>query len=122
MCNLGKKNWIIPDCELPREGEGVAKGHESVIIVNDSDTEAEINVSIFFTDKEPYEDIKWTVGAKRVKCFRMNNIEHMCGFKVPFETQYAMKLVSNTPIVLQYGRLDNTQPNLAFYTTLGYSE
>lgn len=122
MCNLGKKNWIIPDCELPQEGEGVAKGHESVIIVNDSDIDAEINVSIFFTDKEPYENIKWTVGAKRVKCFRMNNIEHMCGFKVPFETQYAMKVISNTPIVLQYGRLDNTQPNLAFYTTLGYSE
>ena len=122
MCNLGKKNWIIPDCELPREGEGVAKGHESVIIVNDSDIDAEINVSIFFTDKEPYEDIKWTVGAKRVKCFRMNNIEHMCGFKVPFETQYAMKVSSNTPIVLQYGRLDNTQSNMAFYTTLGYTE
>jgi len=46
----------------------------------------------------------------------------MCGFKVPFETQYAMKVSSNTPIVLQYGRLDNTQANLAFYTTLGYSE
>ena len=124
MCNnvLGKKNWIIPDCELPKPGEGVAKGHESVIIVNDSDVDAEINVEIFFTDKDPYTDIKWTVGAKRVKCFRMNNLEHMCGFEVPFETQYAMKISSSTPIVLQYGRLDNTQSNLAFYTTLGYSE
>ena len=124
MCDkvLGKKNWIIPDCELPQEGEGVAKGHESVIIVNDSDVDAEISVSIFFTDKDPHTDIKWSVGAKRVKCFRMNNIEHMCGFKVPFETQYAMKVSSNTPIVLQYGRLDNTQSNMAFYTTLGYTE
>ena len=82
MCNnvLGKKNWIIPDCELPQPGEGVAKGHESVIIVNDSDVDAEINVEIFFTDKDPYTDIKWTVGAKRVKCFRMNNLQDMCGF------------------------------------------
>ena len=30
---VGKKDWIIPDCELPPEGEGVLKGHESVIIV-----------------------------------------------------------------------------------------
>ncbi len=119
---IGKKEWIIPDCELPQEGEGVAKGHESVIIVNDSDTDAKIDVSIYFTDKDPYTGIVWEVGAKRVKCFRMNNIEHMCGYKVPFETQYAMKVSSNTPIVLQYGRLDNTQANLAFYTTLGYSE
>ena len=122
MCNnvLGKKNWIIPDCELPQPGEGVAKGHESVIIVNDSDVEAEINVEIFFTDKDPYTDIKWTVGAKRVKCFRMNNLEHMCDFVVPFETQYAMKISSNTPLVLQYGRLDNRQVNLAYYTTLAF--
>ena len=52
----------------------------------------------------------------------MNNLDDMCGYKVPLETQYAMKLVSNTPIVVQYGRLDNRQTNLAYYTTLGYAE
>ena len=119
---VGKKVWLIPDCELPKPGEGVAKGHESVIIVNDSDKDAEISVKLFFTDKEPYEDIKWTVKSGRVRCFRMNRLEDMCGFEVPFETQYAMKLTSNCEIVVQYGRLDNTQANLAFYTTLGYCE
>lgn len=123
MCKgAGKKVWILPDCELPHPGEGVAKGHESVIIVNDSDTDAEISVKLFFTDKEAYEDIKWTVGSGKVRCFRTNNKEDMCGYEVPFETQYAMKLTSNCNIVVQYGRLDNTQSNLAFYTTMGYSE
>ena len=122
MNGLGKKNWILPDCELPRPGEGKAQGHESVIIVNDSDMDAEIAVKLFFVDKDGYEDIKWTVKAGRVRCFRMNNLADMCGFEVPFETQYAMKLSSNTNIVVQYGRLDNTQANLAFYTTIGYFE
>ena len=119
---IGKKTWIIPDCELPQEGEGVAKGHESVIIVNDTNEDAHIDVKLYFTDKDAYEEIKWTVKANRVRCFRTNNIDDMCGFEVPFETQYAMKLTSNTNIVVQYGRLDNTQANLAFYTTLGYAE
>jgi hypothetical protein len=114
---IGKKNWIIPDCELPYEGEGVLKGHESVIIVNDSDVDAEIKVSVIFTDRDPVDTIKWHVGAGRVRCFRMNNIEDMCGFEVPLETQYAMKLESSEPIVVQYGRLDNKQTNLAYYTT-----
>ena len=124
MCNngLGKKNWIIPDCELPQPGEGVAKGHESVIIVNDNDFDVNIKVTVYFTDKDCYEDINWQVGAKKVRCFRMNRLEDMCGFEVPMETQYAMKLESDGNIVVQYGRLDNTQPNLAFYTTLGYAE
>lgn len=120
--SIGKKTWIIPDCELPHEGEGILKGHESVIIVNDSDIDADITVKIYFTDKDCVNNIKWQVGANRVRCFRMNNIEDMDGFEVPYETQYAMKVTSNTPIVLQYGRLDNRQVNLSYYTTLGYGE
>ena len=122
MNGLGKKSWIIPDCELPMPGEGKAQGHESVIIVNDSDVDAEIKVKLFFVDKDAYEDIRWTVKAGRVRCFRMNNLDDMCGYKVPFDTQYAMKLTSNCNIVVQYGRLDNRQTNLAYYTTLGFSE
>ena len=120
MSIVGKNNWIIPDCELPPPGEGVLKGHESVIVVNDSDEVAKIKVTVFFVDKEPYEDIEWTVEPKRVRCFRMNNLEDMSGFAVPLETQYAMKLESSAPIVVQYGRLDNRQTNLAYYTTLAF--
>ena len=119
---IGKKMWLIPDCELPPEGEGILKGHESVIVVNDSDSDAEINVKLFFTDRDFSHKIKWTVEKNRVKCFRMNNKEDMCGFEVPLETQYAMKLTSTENVVVQYGRLDNRQTNLAYYTTLGYSE
>lgn len=119
---IGKKNWLIPDCELPEAGEGVLKGHESLIVVNDEDLPAKIKVTLYFTDKMCYDSIEWEVGAKRVRCFRMNNPEDMCGYLVPFETQYAMKLESDRRIVVQYGRLDNRQTNLAYYTTLGYSE
>ena len=120
MSIVGKNNWIIPDCELPPPGEGVLKGHESVIVVNDSEEVAKIKVTVFFVDKDPYEDIEWTVEPKRVRCFRMNNVSDMSGFAVPLETQYAMKLESSAPIVVQYGRLDNRQTNLAYYTTLAF--
>lgn len=120
--SMGKTRWLIPDCELPPEGDGILKGHESVIIVNDSGEDAEIEVKLYFTDEESVSGIFWHVGADRVKCFRMNNPDDMGGFIVPKETQYAMKLVSSCPIVVQYGRLDNRQTNLAYYTTLGYAE
>lgn len=117
---VGKKNWVIPDCELPPEGEGVLKGHESVIIVNDTNKKAIIRVKLYFSDKEFYNNITWTVEPQKVRCFRMNNVEDMCGFVVPLETQYAMRLSSTQKIVVQYGRLDNRQNNLAYYTTLAY--
>ena len=119
---IGKKNWIVPDCELPREGEGILKGHESVIVVNDNNEDVVIRVTLFFTDDPCYDKIEWRVKAKSVRCFRMNNPDDMSGYVVPLETQYAMKLESSGNIVLQYGRLDNRQVNLAYYTTLGYGE
>ena len=123
MCDaIGKKKWIIPDCELPQAGEGVLKGHESVIIVNDNDFDVHIDVTLFFTDRDAQEGITWTVKKESVRCFRMNNLADMCGFAVPFDTQYAMKLISSGNIVVQYGRLDNRQTNLAYYTTMGFSE
>ena len=118
----GKKDWIIPDCELPPEGEGELKGHESVIVVNDNDEDVVIRVTLFFTDDPCYDKIEWRVKAKSVRCVRMNNPDDMSGYIVPLETQYAMKLESSGNIVLQYGRLDNRQVNLAYYTTLGYGE
>ena len=119
---IGKRIWIIPDCELPPAGEGELKGHESVIVVNDSDAPAEIDVTLYFTDSCVENRIKWVVDAKRVRCFRMNSTEDMCGVAIPLETQYAMKLAASENIVVQYGRLDNRQVNLAYYTTLGYAE
>ncbi|GHV00417.1 hypothetical protein FACS1894211_07670 [Clostridia bacterium] len=117
---IGKRQWIIPDCELPEPGEGVLKGHESVIVVNDSEVTAVVRVTLFFSDKECHKGIVWEIAPQKVRCFRNNNLKDMCGFAVPFNTQYAMKLESNTEIVVQYGRLDNRQTNLAYYTTMAY--
>lgn len=118
----GRKVWLIPDCELPEEGEGLLKGHESVIVLNAGKKKALIKVTLYFTDREKYDKVTWEVNGESVRCFRMNNIEDMCGFVVPKDTQYAMKIVSSVPVVVQYGRLDNRQTNLAYYTTLGFSK
>lgn len=117
---IGKKAWIIPDCDRPPEGEGEMKGHESFIIVNDGKKDAHIKVKLFFDDKPCVEGITWVVPAQSVKCFRSNNEEHMCGKVVPVGVQYAVKLTSDTNIVVQYGKLDNRQVNLAYYTTMSF--
>ena len=119
---IGKKIWVIPDCELPPEGEGVLLGHESVIVLNTGKKQASLTVTLYFADSECVKDIKWSVGAEKVRCFRMNVKSDMDGYQVPLETQYAMKIESDTPVVIQYGRLDNRQTNLAYYTTLGYHD
>ncbi|RCX16538.1 hypothetical protein DFR58_11031 [Anaerobacterium chartisolvens] len=118
----GKTVWFFPDGELPPPGEGEMKGHESIVILNPNSRDANVKITLYFTDLEPVENITATVRAKRVRCIRTNNPEHLCGFVLPLETQYAIKLSSDVPIIAQYGRLDNRQPNMAFYTTMGICE
>lgn len=117
---IGKKTWVFPDTELPPPGDSLLKGHESLIILNMNHKAAEVILILYFTDKAPRSLGPLTVEAERVRCIRLDN-EKEIGYKVPLETQYALKLKSNLPVVVQYGRLDSRQDNLAYYTTLGYS-
>ena len=44
----GKKVWIFPDAELPPVGVNLIPGHESVIVTNVCDQEADIKISLIF--------------------------------------------------------------------------
>jgi len=119
----GKRTWIFPDGDLrPRGEEGLRMGaHASLIALNTGDQDAHIEMDVFFSDREPETGIKLLAPARRVTCFRMDKPVGDRQFQVPFG-QYALRLRSDVPIVAQIGRADVRQPNLAYYTTLGYSE
>jgi hypothetical protein len=118
--DMGRKQWVYPDLELPPPGNSPLKGHESLIVLNMNDADASIALSLYFTDKEPVELAPVKVAARRVRCFRLDNVDDI-GVTIPRETQYALRVNSNLPVVVQYGRLDTRQQNMAFYTVMGYS-
>ena len=118
--DMGRTQWVYPDLELPPPGDFPLKGHESLIVLNMNDSEATLSITLYFTDKEPLELPPAKVGARRVRCFRLDKAEEI-GAKIPRETQYAMRVRSELPVVAQYGRLDTRQQNMAFYTVMGYS-
>jgi len=118
----GKRNWFFPDAEMPPLGEGCLLGHESVIILNPNAQDAKVTVRLYFEGGQPVEDFTCQVNRQSVRCLRTNLPQDFGGLVVPAETQYAISLHSDSPIVAQYGRLDNRQVNLAFYTTAGYCE
>ena len=117
---FGKKVWIFPDAELPPPGTSELKGHESLIILNMNKGPVSIHLKLYFTDTDPVELPTLSIDAERVMCIRMDN-EHEVGFKISTETQYAIVVEADKPVVAQYGRLDSRQSNLAFYTTMGFS-
>lgn len=115
----GKKVWIFPDAELPPVGDNPIPGHESVIITNVCDRDAEIKVTLLYTDKEPVSFMTY-VAARRVRCLRTNKESDFGRYTAIFDEQYAIMLESNVPVVAQYGRAEPRVVN--FYTTSGYCE
>lgn len=121
--NDGAKTWYIADGWLPLKNNSSdtnLEGHEAIMVLNYQDIDAVILVDIFFEDKEPIEKIKLSVPAKRVKCFRVDKPEHMNGIKIARLTQYALRLRSSTEVIVQYGRMDVTQPNLAYIGMMAF--
>ncbi|MEG1812802.1 MAG: sensory rhodopsin transducer [Clostridia bacterium] len=118
----GKKVWFFPDGDRPPFGESALKGHESIVILNPNQQDANAAITLYFTGDEPIRDIPVPVGAERVRCVQTHNADDFGGHVLPLCTQYAIKVESDVPVVVQYGRLDPRQVNLAYYTTMGYPE
>jgi hypothetical protein len=116
---MGHTRWAFPDGDLPPRGEGEPHGHESLVILNPNGEDAQVRMTIYFTDREPMRDLAFTVGAERVRCIRMDEPVGDQGYMVPFG-QYALVLDSTVPVIAQIGRMDVQQPNLAYYTVMGF--
>ena len=117
MSEHGKKVWFFPDGDLPAPGDRGLKGHESLVLLNPNDIDAEITLTVYFTAREPEVLDAGYIPAQRVRCIRTN--DPIDGFQIPFG-QYALKIESSIGVIAQIGRMDVTQPNLAYYTTMGF--
>jgi hypothetical protein len=113
----GHRVWFFPDGELPDPGDAAPHGHESLIVLNPGALDAAIRLTVFYPDREPDTLTDQLVAARRVRCIRMD--EPIDGFRLG-KGQYALKLESTQPVVCQIGRMDVSQPNLAYYTVMGH--
>ena len=121
----GKKNWYVVDGWIPRQKiteESGYEGHEALIILNCNEVDAEIYVDFYFEDKEPIENVRLVIPAKRVKCFRMDKPEEIGGVVLGRLYQYSIRVRSDVEVVVQFGRMDVTQPNCSYIGLMGYSE
>ena len=122
----GRKVWFFPDGELPVrdpdppfESKAEAYGHESLVILNPTDTGSDICLTFYFPAAEPVEVDGLLVAPRRVRCFRMDETVGPGLYRVP-AGQYALRVVSSVPVIAQIGRMDVRQANLAYYTTMGF--
>jgi len=118
----GARKWFFPDGYLPEiNAEGDLKSHEALMLLNTGPQPAHVQIDVYFEDRVPAKGLIVEVGAERVCCLHMDQPGELNGLRIPPLTQYALRVVSDHKVIAQFGRLDASQPNLAYYCTMGYA-
>lgn len=116
----GHRIWVVPDGWLPPEGgKGDLINHESLMILNTGKETAKMNITVYFEDRPPEKCLPLTVAPERIKAVRLDLAEEL-GLSIPRATQYALRLESSVKVIVQYGRMDVRQANLAYYGSMAY--
>lgn len=119
---IGRTRWAIAEGYIPSESTGpepAMTSHETACLLNVSDQEAHVAITIFFSDREPVGPYRLTVPARRTRHVRFNNLEDPA--PVPRDTDYASLIESDVPIIVQHTRLDSRQPANALISTIAYA-
>lgn len=119
---IGRTRWAIPEGFIPRESlPGAGRpllSHEAACILNAGDDDADIEIMLYFVDRDPAGPYRLTVPARRTLHLRFNELTDP--EPVPRDTDYASVIAANVPIVVQHTRLDSRQAQFALMTTLAF--
>lgn len=119
--SIGHRVWAIPEGYIPAWSHGPEPemvSHEALCILNTTDRDAHVGVTIYYADREPGGPYNMVVPARRVEHFRFNNFDQP--EKIPHGTTYASLIESDVPVVVQYSRLDSRQAENALLSTMAF--
>ena len=119
---IGRKHWAIAEGYIPPSSHGPAPemtSHEAVCLLNASDDEAHVEITVYFSDREPVGPYRITIPARRTQHVRFNNLQDPA--PIPTGTDYASTIESDVPIVVQHTRLDSRQDANALLSTIAYA-
>ncbi len=120
---IGRRRWAIAEGYIPGWSHGPEPemtSHETVCILNVTDVDAHVRITVFFTDREPVGPYRVIVPARRTKHVRFNDLDDPQ--RIPRETPYASVIEADVPIVVQHTRLDSRQTENALITTIAFAD
>ena len=120
--NLGKRFWAIPEGYLPAPGpnadDRALRSHESVCILNTGDQAADVQLTIYFADREPVGPYRVKVEARRTLHLRFDDLKEP--EPIPRETEFASVIEASSAVVVQHTRLDARKSPFALLSTMAY--
>lgn len=119
---LGTRTWVIAEGYIPGASTGPAPqmtSHETLCILNTGDQEANIEITVYFDDREPVGPYRLRVSPQRTAHVRLNELDDP--ESIPADTDFASVVRADRPVVVQHTRLDSRQAENALMTTLAWA-
>jgi hypothetical protein len=119
--SIGRTRWAIAEGYIPSWSNGPEPqmtSHETACILNTTDQDAHVSMTIFFADRDPAGPYQIDVPARRTRHVRFNELVEP--EPIPVDTDYACLLESDVPVVVQHTRLDSRQAENALISTMAF--
>ena len=119
MASLGATTWVIPEGYIPSRGldDEALKSHETFCVLNAGNTDAHLEITLYFSDRDPVGPYWKDVPARRTRHIRANDLTDP---DVPRDTDYATVIVSDVPVVVQRTRLDSRPERFSLLSTMAF--
>lgn len=117
---IGHRTWAIPEGYIPGRSSGPddMQSHETVCVLNTGDRDAVVEITAYFADREPAGPYRVEVPARRTLHQWLNELRDP--EPIPVDTDYAMVVRADVPVVVQHTRLDSRQAENALLSTVAF--
>ena len=118
---IGRKQWAIAEGYIPPYSHGPAPqmiSHEAICILNANETEAHVEIMVYFENRDPVGPYRFRIGARRSCHLRFNNFTDP--EPIATDTPFSSVITSDVPVVVQHTRLDSRQAENALLSTIAF--
>jgi hypothetical protein len=122
MDTIGRRLWAIAEGYIPSQSsfsDRALISHETACILNATDRDAHVAITVFFADRDPVGPYRITVAARRTLHLRFNDLDDPA--PIPLDTDYASVFESDQPIVIQHTRMDSRHAEVALLSTMAFA-
>jgi len=106
----------VPLSSTGREPENTSR--EEFCFLNTESSDATVEITLFYSDREPVGPYTLIIPARRVRRVRVNDLINPQA--PPLDKDYGAVVQSDTPIVVQFERKDTSRSENSIQTTLGF--
>jgi len=122
MDPIGRRRWAIAEGYIPSESAFADRAlisHETACILNAGNSDAHVEITLYFANGAPVGPYHITVAAERTLHLRFNDLKEPA--PVPRDTDYSSVFESDVPIIVQHTRMDTRRAEISILSTLAFA-